>query len=106
MFTQTGTRSTNIAQFNINGSFVKGYAFFTDGWKSGETFFFDALGFRDVALERAGTGNITNINEICNIWVSGASSYTDARIFNFISTIVVPDNISQKSYGLNCYSVK
>jgi len=45
-FTLTGGNTTNGDQYNVSGSFNKGWNFYTNGWKTGGTIFFPALGWR------------------------------------------------------------
>ena len=100
-FTSTGDDPTNSSQFNVSGSFNQGYFFYTNGWKTGSTIFFDALGFRDTYSGRSGTGAVVYFGEVGFFWASGASSASHGRNFDFISGEVLPQYASNRSFGVS-----
>ena len=103
-FTSTGGESSNSSQFNVSGSFTKGYSFYTNGWKIGETIYFDALGYRNTYNNS--TGNVANVTIQGHFWTSGSSSKIDALYLRFYSITVHPQRTSFRSFGLSCRSVK
>ena len=105
-FTSTGASTNNSSQFNVSGSFNQGFFFYTNGWKTGSTVFFDALGFRDTYSGRSGTGAVVYFGEVGFFWASGASSASNGRNLNFDSGYVDPQHASNRSYGFSVSSVK
>ena len=106
-FTSTGGNSTNSSQFNVSGSLNQGYVFYTNGWKTGNTIFFDALGFRDTFSGRSsGTGAVVYVGEIGVFWSAGASSTSEGRGMYFDFGSVFPQTTGNRSYGFSVRSVK
>ena len=105
-FTSTGGNTTNRNQFNVSGSFTKGYYFYTNGWKTGSTLFFDALGFRDTYSGRSGTGAVVSVGDEDHVWSVGASSTSNGRGLAFHISRVYPQNTDFRSYGFSVRSVK
>ena len=103
-FTSTGGNTTNSSQFNVSGSFTKGWNFYTNGWKTGSTIFFDALGFRDTY--NGATGAVVGVGGAGFFWASGASSASIGRNLGFLSGIVFPQRTDVRSYGCSVRSVK
>ena len=103
-FTSTGGNSTNSSQFNVSGSFTKGYYFYTNGWKTGSTIFFDGLGYRNTY--NGATGAVVYVGEVGLFWSAGASSAAGGRGLFFNSGDVTPQNTSGRSYGFSVRSVK
>ena len=98
-FTSSGDETEEINSFNVLGSFTKGWSFYCNGWKSGETIFFPALGCRDIYSPRGGNGIIVNVNVAGYYWTVGAASAENARFMNFYSYRVSPQNNAGRSYG-------
>jgi hypothetical protein len=105
-FTSTGSSATNGNQFNVSGSFNKGWNFYTNGWKTGNTIFFNALGFRDTESGRSGTGNIISINGCSSDWSVGASSTSLGLGVTCQISFVDPQNSYYRSCGHTCWPVK
>lgn len=106
-FTSTGEYSENSMEFNVLGSFNSGWNFYTNGWKSGGTIFFNVLGIRDTESERStGTGIIVYVSERCNYWSSGSFSTAMGYILHIRSDAVYPHNWSDRSRGFTIRSVK
>ena len=101
-FTSTGGNSTNSSQFNVSGSFTKGWNFCTNGWKTGNTIFFDALGYRDTYS----AGAVVVVGGGGYFWASGASSASIGRGFGIYSGYVNPQHAGVRSYGFSIRSVK
>ena len=101
-FTSTGGNTSNSSQFNVSGSFNQGYFFYTNGWKTGSTVFFDALGYRDTYSGRSsGTGAVVLVGGDGNFWASGASSASYGRRLSFDSGAVVPQTTIDRSRGFS-----
>ena len=106
-FTSTGANSSSVSQFNVSGSYNRGWHFYTDGWKTGITVFFDALGFRDVYSGRStGIGAVTEVNSSGYYWANGTYSITNSRGLLFGPTVVYAQDGGFVSYGNSCRSVK
>ena len=106
-FTSTGANSSSVSQFNVNGSYNRGWHFYTDGWKTGITVLFDALGFRDVYSGRStGIGAVTEVNSSGYYWANGTYSITNSRGLLFGPTVVYAQDGGFVSYGNSCRSVK
>ena len=106
-FTSTGANTNNSSQFNVSGSFTKGWNFYTNGWKTGSTIFFDALGLRDTYSGRSsGTGAVVRVGEEVHFWASGASSASFGRLLDFGSGGVDPQIANARSYGFSVRPVK
>ena len=85
-FTSTGGNTENSSQLNVSGSFNQGFFFYTNGWKTGSTVFFDALGNRDTYSGRSsGTGAVVFVGGEDGFWASGASSASLGRLLYFRS---------------------
>ena len=85
-FSSTGGNSTNSSEFNVSGSFTKGYYFYTNGWKTGSTIFFDGLGYRNTY--NGATGAVVSVGGEGAFWASGASSASFGRCLYFNSGYV------------------
>ena len=98
-FTSTGENTNNTAQFNVSGSFIKGWNFYTHGWKTGGTIFFASLGIRDTFTGRSGNGAVAFSED--SYWTSGAYSTSFGRTLTFYSGFVWPQyNSCFLSFGL------
>ena len=105
-FTSSGYNTTNGGEFNVSGSFNKGWNFYVNGWRTGSTVFFHALGIRDTYSGRSsGTGAVAYVGEAGNYWSAGAYSASDGRILTFDSGGVRPHNWGLRSYGRTVRSV-
>ena len=101
-FTSSGNNTSNGGEFNVSGSFNKGWNFYVNGWRTGSTVFFHALGFRDTYSGRSsGTGAVASVGEDGNFWASGASSASDGRELYFGSGRVYPQLTSYRSFGFS-----
>ena len=103
-FTSTGTNTNNSSQFNVSGSFNQGFFFYTNGWKTGSTIFFDGLGYRDTY--NGATGAVVYVGGVGVFWASGASSASGGRYLFFLSGVVYPQHADGRSYGISVRSVK
>ena len=99
-FTSTGENTLNSAEFNVSGSFNKGWNFYTNGWRNGLTIFFPTLGFRDTHTERStGTGDILMYGDGGYYWTSGAITDIHGRNMAFRDNYVYPQDSFNRSYG-------
>ena len=103
-FTSTGGNTTNSSQFNVSGSLNQGYYFYTNGWKTGSTIFFDCLGYRNVY--NGATGAVLDVGEVGTFWSAGASSTSDGRFLYFNSGYVYPQGTHYRSFGFSVRTVK
>ena len=105
-FTSSGNNTGNGGEFNVSGSFTKGWNFYVNGWRTGSTVFFHALGFRDTNSDRSsGTGAVAYVGENGNCWSAGACSASYGRYLYFASGYVNPQNWNYRSRGLTVRSV-
>ena len=105
--TSSGNNTTNSVQFNVSGSFNKGWNFYTNGWKTGSTIFFHTFGLRDTSNARStGTGALTYIFDDGDYWSSGAYSASGGRNFTFYTGGVFPQGWDNRSSGYAVRSVK
>ena len=103
-FTSTGAYANNSSQFNVSGIWNRGWNFYTNGWKTGSTIFFDGLGFRDTY--GGATGAVVQVGGAGHFWASGASSASIGRGFGIYSGYVNPQHAGVRSYGFSVRSVK
>ena len=106
-FTSSGNNTSNGGEFNVSGNFNKGWNFYTNGWRTGSTVFFHALGFRDTYSGRSsGTGAVAYVGENGYYWSAGAYSASSGRSLYFGSGLVYPQYWDNRSYGVTVRSVK
>ena len=98
-FTSSGNNTSNGGEFNVSGSFNKGWNFYVNGWRTGSTVFFHALGFRDTYSGRSATGAVASVGEIGRYWSAGAYSASNGRLLTFYSGSVNPQYWIDRSYG-------
>ena len=104
-FTSSGDNTSNSGQFNVSGSSNKGWNFYTNGWRTGSTVFFHALGFRDTYSGRSsGTGDVAYVGESGFFWSAGAYSASSGRSLGFGSGGVGPQSREDRSYGFTVRS--
>ena len=102
-FTSTGAYTNNSSQFNVSGIWNRGWNFYTNGWKTGNTIFFDALGYRDTYN---GAGAVVLVGGEGYFWASGASSASYGRTLYFLSGRVNPQYALLRSCGFSVRPVK
>ena len=106
-FTSSGNNTSNGGEFNVSGSFNKGWNFYVNGWRTGSTVFFHALGFRDTYSGRSsGTGAVAYVGENGSFWSAGACSASLGRFLGFGSGLVNPQRWDNRSAGHTVRSVK
>ena len=93
---------TGFTPSNISGSYNNGYYLFTNPDGTGQTIYFPALGYRDVATWRVGSncGIISNIFTEGYYWSAGPYSTTHSRGFVIMSNNRVEQALLATSYGL------
>ena len=105
-FTSSGDNTSNSGQYNVSGSFNKGWNFYVNGWRTGSTVFFHALGFRDTCSGRSsGTGAVAYVGEDGIYWSAGAYSASYGRSLYFSSGSVHPQDWNRRSDGYTVRSV-
>ena len=93
-FTTTGSYTRNPAEFNIKNNFNKGYYFYRQQNKKGDTRFFYASGYRYF-----GSGALDYIYSAGCYWVAGPY-YTDTgRYMGFDSNRLAPVDYARRSSG-------
>ena len=93
-FTTTGQASGNPNEFNIQGSFHKGWYFYCKPNKKGNTLFFQALGWRyDI------TGSLDYMTLDGLYWVAGPSGRKNGRYLHFSSGYVYPLDNTNRAFG-------
>lgn len=106
-FTSTGGNTGNVEQFNVSGNYSKGWHFYTNGWKTGNTIFFAALGYRDTyGGSYNGTGDVMNVGGNGDYWTVGATATAYSRFLGLFPDYVYAQNVNNRSYGFNVRSVK
>ena len=105
-FTLNGSNTSTGSQFNVNGVWNFGWYFYTSGWKTGSTVFFQALGIRDVYSRRpTGIGTLILSGSNGYAWSVGASSASSAYLLYISSGCVYTQYSDFRSYGLGCHPV-
>ena len=79
--------------FNVSGSFNKGWYFFTDGWYTGGTYYLPALGNR--------TPGLTDFGSSGNYFVSARYNNDMVRLLYFTNGRVDPSDHYGNSYARN-----
>ncbi len=93
-FSITGSNTTTYSQYNVSGSFNKGWNFYCQPNFTGTTIYFAALGFR------ATTDEITQVNSGADYWSSDPStSSSNARFFYAYAFCVYPYGDDLRVYG-------
>ena len=103
-FTSTGGNTSNSSQFNVSGSYNRGWHFYTNGWKAGGTIFFDSFGFR--YLYSGTYGTVAYDGDIGYCWTVGAYSTSRGRNLAFLPNTVNAQDNDCRSAALTCRSVK
>jgi uncharacterized protein (TIGR02145 family) len=99
-FTTTGGSTSTSSEFNVSGSFSKGWNFLSNGTGS-PTIFFPAAGFRYYS-----TGALNNVGSFGGSWTAVPSGNNNGRYPYFESSLVNPQNGSRRSYGCTVRPVK
>ena len=99
-FSTTGNGTNNSSEYNVKGTWDKGWWFCGKANKSGATTFFPASGWR---YNNSGTLNYVTANGVC--WVAGPNNMVNSYYLNFDSGYVGPFDYTDanRSYG---YSVR
>ena len=104
-FTRTGGNSSTTSDFNVSGSFNKGFNFYTNGWNTGSTFFIEALGYRDSYL----TGSKASIyyyGTAGRMWTVGAYNDVAGACLGFDTDTMHVQGGYIRSFGFPCFMVK
>ena len=95
-FTTTGTSSATYSQFNVVGSFNKGWSFYCLPNFTGTTIFFPALGY----IDRANRG-LLDVNTGCHYWSAGPYSPTQGSRPAFVASAVYNTQYCNRSYAIS-----
>jgi len=95
-FTSTGQYTTNNSQFNVSGSFNKGWSFYSQPNKNGTIVFFPALGYYET-----NSNVVAHVGTYGDYWLSGATSSTNGRYLNLFSGDVDPTRANIRTFGLS-----
>ena len=94
-FTTTGGHTNNAAEYNVKGTWDKGWHFYCKPNKKGSTVFFPAWGYRYYT-----SGSLGNVSTYGYYWVAGPYGRNDGRYLNFNSGNVNPlSSYAYRSYG-------
>lgn len=107
-FTSTGGNTSTASQYNVSGSYNHGWNFYTDGWKTGGTIFFVALGYRDTYKNTSGTGNLFSVRNECYYWTNSSALNPDfgGRSFGANAALIYPQAAGITSYAFPIRPVK
>ena len=100
-FTTTGWSTRNPAEYNVKGTWDKGWWFCGKANKSGATTFFPASGWR-----HSDYGSLSGVTTGAYYWVAGPYSTINARCLDFGSGHVGPLNYAGRSCGLSVRSAE
>lgn len=91
----------------MSGSFTKGWNFCVNGWKTGNTIFFEALGYRDTYSGRStGTGEIADVGQIGGYFSAGRYTNSYGHGLYFASSGLYPQAWLVRSYGFTIRPAK
>ena len=93
-FTTTGQNANATAQWNIKGSFDKGYYFYTKPNKKGGTNFFSACSYRITS-----SGALYDIYLGGCYWTSGLLNTINCIYLGLTSNVVYPLHRNYRAYG-------
>jgi len=103
-FSKTGTASNTISEFNVSGSYNKGWNFYCQPNFLGSTIFFSSLGYRNVYsgdVNNTTGGVIAGVGTNGIYWSSGPSSTSVfARYISTAYNYVAPRNENNRAAGL------
>ena len=101
-FTTTGGHTNNAAEYNVKGTWDKGWHFYCKPNKKGSTVFFPAWGYRYYT-----SGSLGNVSTYGYYWVAGPYGRNDGRYLNFNSGNVNPlSSYAYRSYGFSVRSAE
>ena len=93
-FTTTGQNSNNASDWNVDGSWDKGWMFYSKPGKTGSKIFFPASGWRNNS-----SGELYDVSAGCYHWTAGPASHTYGRSLEFYSGYVNPLYGNDRSFG-------
>ena len=93
-FTTTGQNSNNASDWNVDGSWDKGWMFYSKPGKTGSKIFFPASGWRNNT-----SGELYDVSAGCYHWTAGPASRTYGRSLEFYSGYVNPLYGNDRSFG-------
>ena len=93
-FTRSGQNSGNSSEWNVQGSFDKGWHFYCKPNKQGHTLFFPACGCRNNR-----SGALTNVSTYGCYWAAGPNYTYYGRRLGFYSGYISTLDDTHRSYG-------
>lgn len=99
-FTSTGGNTSDAAQFNVSGSFVRGWNFWTNSTHAA-IIFFPASGYRS-----SGSGALAAVGSRGDFWSAVPISTSNGRSLYFGSGSVLPFNANSRAYAFGVRPVK
>ena len=93
-FTRSGQNSGNSSEWNVQGSFDKGWHFYCKPNKQGHTLFFPACGCRNNR-----SGALTNVSTYGCYWAAGPNYTYYGRRLGFYSGYISTLDNTHRSYG-------
>lgn len=99
-FTSTGGNTSDAAQFNVSGSFVRGWNFWTNSTHA-STIFFPASGYRNYV-----SGALTRVGSYGCFWSAVPYDTSYGRSLYFGSGSVLPFNANSRAYAFGVRPVK
>ena len=93
-FAITGDNTINSAEYNVKGTWDKGWYFYTKKNKQGDTVFFPACGDRYLY-----PGSLNDVSSYGYYWVAGPYNGNYGRYFRFSSGGVSPLYSTYRGYG-------
>ena len=94
VFTRSGQNSGNSSEWNVQGSFDKGWHFYCKPNKQGHTLFFPACGCRNNR-----SGALTNVSTYGCYWAAGPNYTYYGRRLGFYSGYISTLDDTHRSYG-------
>ena len=95
-FSAVSGYTSNSSNFNVSGSFNKGWNFYKDGWKSGGTIFIASFGYI-----KTQTSNKVFVNVQGDYWNNGANSTSSAYCMCFDSGYISCQTTNGRSNGFS-----
>ena len=100
-FTTTGGYAWNSTEWNVKGSYDKGWYFYCKPNKTGDTYFFVTSGWR---FWYSGIISQVSINGLC--WSAIPVEEANGHALNYTSVYVIPVGGSQRSFGFSIRSAE
>ena len=100
-FAITGDNTGNPAEYNVKGTWDKGWYFYTKKNKKGSTVFFPSSGCR-----YSGTGSLGDVTKGGFYWVADPYNRNIGRYLSFYSVRVYPLGYAEHGFGMSVRSAE